>query len=268
MLDELSRIESIYGSVAEYNRVKYEEAESDYEPFDREIADREVDHCVYSEKIRILEGEPSDIAVKLGSEWDSKKPDLQGDWSMTHVYAWRDYGRNKLFDIMDKLCRYYCVDRNDSMSLYRTDPGTFAIGCEYGEDSNIKELVVSGLNYDDFKDIFRDLYSLGCNPSVNYCNEAGINHVISNTSLGSLRMNDFRYCGLESDESLKADLDAAGFDENVFREKTKREVYSDYDISLDDGLDKLRLNKHDNVRADSVDDDFSDDFDVEGCFYG
>ena len=73
-MDDLSRIERVYGSVAEYNRVRYEEDADTYEPSREEQIKASNDHAVYVAKIKCLDGVPSDFAKSLKSEWDAKAP--------------------------------------------------------------------------------------------------------------------------------------------------------------------------------------------------
>ncbi len=226
--DELSRIERIYGSVAEYNRVMYEESQEYYEPTKEEQIKSETDMTVYHEKIKRLDGIPSKFSQDLAKEWKAKEPKESGSWTMSDVYAWQDYGRAKKLDICSKLCEHYGVELGGN--FYRIEPNTFAIDVEYNDSNSgqIKNQAITGMNYEQFKNVFRDLYFAKCSPTMNYCDAKGENHILSNCSLGNLRISDFRRWGLETYESLNTDLQKTGFDEPGFRNKTINKIMAQW----------------------------------------
>lgn len=218
-MDDLARIEAIYGSVAEYNRVMEEENEgAGYEPSEEEQFAFAADREVYNEKIRILDGKPSELAVSLKEEWDAKKPAETKDWNMSEVRKWQAYSKERLFAVTKALCTHYGIVHNEEMSLYKTREGSFAIGLEYADSPYIKSWDVSGLSYEAFKNIFRDFHYLGLSPIMNYCDGSGKNHIISNSSLGRLRIHDLIWYGFETEESLENEYRKAGFDETAIRE--------------------------------------------------
>ena len=223
MADELSRIERLYGSVAEYNRVQEEESDC-WEPDEEELLRARIDSVSYHEQIRILNGKPGPLAETLKKEWDSRKPAESDSWTMTDVYMWQDYRRDKVFAVTDALCRHYGIEQDGEVSFYRTPKDTFAIDIEYQDRCNIKFWSVAGLDYDKFKALFRDLHFLGLDPTMNCCDGNGTNHILSNSSLGSLRLSDLKWCGVETEEGLKKELSDAGFDEAAFKESCRKRL--------------------------------------------
>lgn len=224
MQDDLSRIERVFGCVAEYNRCKEEDGCQYFEPSEEEIQEIEADQRTYNAKIRFLDGIPSRLAESLKEEWDAKKPAETGEWTMKEVYAWQEYGKAMLLDVVGKLCDLYGISYYDGMSIYKTEPESFAIGCEYQESPYIKEWAVSDLTYVEFKALFRDLYYLGRTPTMCYKDREGKSHILSNCSLGDLRINDLRRFGVESEEEIEKDLLAMGFDEESYKKEVLREL--------------------------------------------
>jgi len=62
-MNDLNRIERIYGSVAEYYRVLDEEPCD--EPFEAELAESERQYQDYRMKVKSANGTPSDAIIKL-----------------------------------------------------------------------------------------------------------------------------------------------------------------------------------------------------------
>lgn len=217
-MDDLTRIERIYGSVAEYNRVMEEEEGEYYEPSEEELLELAADQEVYNEKIRILNGAPSEPAVSLKKQWDAKKPAKTKEWNMTEVYKWQAYSKERLFAVTKALCTHYGVDYQEDMSFYRIEADSFAIELEYTDSPYIKSWDINGLSYEAFKNLFRDFHYLGLSPVMNYCDKNGKNHIISNSSLGGLRISDLRRYGFETEESLEDEYQKAGFDEPAYKE--------------------------------------------------
>ena len=216
-MDDLDRIEAIYGCVAEYNRVREEEADDYREPTDEEIKEAEAAHLAYEEKLRILSGKPSPLAISLKSEWEARRPQEAEVWNMTEVLKWQKYSRERLFAVTAALCKHHGISHDEKMTLRNTEQGTFSISVEYHEAPYIKKWAVSDLDYEKFKALFRDLYYLGLSPTMCYRDMNGENRIVSNSSLGSLRANYLKWYGLE--KSIEEELKNAGYDETAYKEK-------------------------------------------------
>ena len=104
MIDELSRIESIYGCVAEYYRCKEEEECGYYEPTEEEMEENRLSMAVYNEKIRILDGQPSDFILSLKREWEERRkkevPENPG------IYDGQRFYKKKVIDVVNRISKY------------------------------------------------------------------------------------------------------------------------------------------------------------------
>lgn len=217
MVDELARVERIYGCVAEYNRVMVEE-QDEYEPSEAELQESAMQSDMYHEKIRLLNGKPSEFAVKLKEFWDDKEPSRSKfeDYN-DYVRSGYDYAYRKFKNVIDKFEKYYNITfSDDDHNFYQTKDESFAISVEYTEHSMIKTKNLYNLDYMSFKNIFRDLYHVGLYPTMNYrCNNES--HILSNCSLGNLRIYDLLYLELETREGLDFELKRLGFNEEKFK---------------------------------------------------
>ncbi len=220
MYDDLNRIEAAYGSVAEYNRSREEDLIDYRDPTDEEIAKAERDMDIYYEKIHLLNGEPSEFIKEFCEEWKQKEPkasDFDDRFGMGYIYAIRDFSRERTFALMKELRKEYgceySINGTDGKNFYRIPNETFAISVEYSDDKSgqIKAIAITDLDYETFKNIFRDLYYARCYPVMNFCDKNGKNVIVSNCSLGNIRMTDLKYCGLETEESLNKELEELGF---------------------------------------------------------
>ena len=145
-MDDLSRIESIYGSVAEYNRVRFEENRETVELTSEEKLDGACKMAVYNEKLRLLSGEPSNFIKELVQEWNDRVP-KESDFANRNefIYAGYAYSTNKTKDIVGKICGYYHVKCDEEWAtFYRPGLGQFAISVEYKESSQIYSFHIGG----------------------------------------------------------------------------------------------------------------------------
>lgn len=237
MYDELARIESIYGSVAEYNRCMEEEMQEEYTPTLEEYEEQHIDLEVYHKKIEYLSGAPSDFVVKLKADWDERAPkeDQYPKGSNQFIYDSHDFYTEMVKDIMHKLCEHYNVTPDDKGdTFYNPEVGKLAISVDYSDSVYIKHLNVGNLDYETFKDIFRDMYYAHLYPSMSLGLENRNHLILSNCSLGNLRIYDFKMAGLETEESLNKDLMESGFDEEKFRNELKEQLLAERE---EDGLD-------------------------------
>lgn len=232
MYDELDKIEANWGCLAEYNRVMAEEMEYDpmtgryewaaepQEPTEEEQYREERDYYIYKAKKNALNGKPSELAVELNNSWDEKKPH-EPDRKSAEYNKWfydvRDWAHDKTLDIVSKLCEYYGVEcSDDSWNFYsktEADVGEFAIEVEYSEFSSIHGKYMCGLDYETFKNLFRDLRNCGCDPTMRYCSSVCYAKILCNISLGELIMHDLKSLGVETEESINATLEECGFNE-------------------------------------------------------
>ena len=235
MYDELARVEANWGSVAEYNRVMSEEMEYNpltgryewakpQEPTEEEEYREERDYYIHNAKKSALNGKPSEFAVELNNSWDRKEPqrpdvDLSSREYNKWFYDVRDWAHDKRLDIFSKLCKYYGVECTDNgKDFYRKTEeyvGKFAIEVEYVEHGNILGKYIVCLDYEMFKNLFRDLWFCGCNPTMRYCSSIEHSKILSNSSLGGLIMYDLKWLGVETEESINATLKEYGFNEDA-----------------------------------------------------
>lgn len=220
-MDDLSRIEETYGSVAEYNRVMFEEEGAYREPDYDEKIERDNMMAVYNAKIEYLDGIPSDFIVTLKTEWDEKAP----KWNKypdrnSYISAGYVYSHDKTLDIIDKVCKEYSVSADDEWAtFYRPGVSMFGISVEYYDYGRVYHKHIGNLNYETFKNIFRDLHYAGLAPTMSYEKVPNKPLIVSNCSLGNLRISYLKSYGIETDDSLNAELESLGFDEEKIIEE-------------------------------------------------
>ncbi len=211
-MDDLARIERIYGCVQEYYRCMEEEGEEEYKPTKEEKLESEKEMYLYDRKIEILNGKPSDFAVALNNEWEAKKPkDESDDWKSynRYCYAIREWGNDKTLDVTKRVCDYYKVEVDEEgrwETFYGSD--NFAIEVEYEDYGCIKSKNIGNISYEIFQKVFRDLYCCGLRPVIK-CGKM----IRRNMSLGELKISDFAWDGIETEESLQTELLANGYNE-------------------------------------------------------
>lgn len=189
MYDDLARIESIYGCVAEYNRCMEERDYEEYEPTEEEIAEAERMMAEYKAEIKRLNGEPSEFVKDLVAKWKETEPqkpkgseglDAYNRW----VYAGYDWAKERCLDIVAKVADYYGVTVDEEWeTFYRVPKGKYAISVEY-RGSYIQHKHVGNLDLEMFKDVFRDLHYAGLYPTMSHNRK-----YVSNSSLGELLRN-------------------------------------------------------------------------------
>ena len=218
-MNELAYIESIYGSVAEYQRVMQEESQEVSETTEEELLKTRIDQEVYHKKIELLNGEPSSVIKFKKIEYDEKKPVQQGSsYSASDYYANVDWSNECLADVLVLLVTLYNVSvSDDSDVFYKTPVETFAISVEYQKHSQIFHKMIGSLNYNTFKDVFRALHYLGFHPTMLYRETEDHSVILSNCSLGELRIYDLKMLGLETEQSISEELKSLGFNEEDFR---------------------------------------------------
>lgn len=183
-MDELARIESIYGCVAEYNRCMAERDHEDYEPSEEEIAESERQMAKYYAEIERLNGEASDFVKELMAEWEPTKPQYE-EWNSVAYYATSRWAKERCLDIVVKVVEHYGVKADEEWaSFYRVPKDKFAIKVEYNDSCYIKSLNIGNLSLEQFKLVFRDLHEAGLRPTMSHNGQ-----YVSNVSLGHLLHN-------------------------------------------------------------------------------
>lgn len=184
MIDELARIESIYGCVAEYNRCMAERDYEDYEPTEEEIAKSERIMAEYHAEIERLNGEPSEFIKSLIAEWKETEPQYD-EWNSEAYYRTNRWSKERCLDIVAKVTDHYGVKANEEWALfYEVPEGKFAIKVEYNDSCIIKSLNIGNLDLPTFKLVFRDLHEAGLRPTMSHNGK-----YVSNVSLGHLLRN-------------------------------------------------------------------------------
>ncbi len=235
-MDDLTRIESIYGSVAEYNRVRFEENQ---EPISLSATEKLNNACkmaIYEEKIRLLSGTPSDFAKDLVAEWAKLEP-KESDFSCRNEYIrhLHDHAAKREEYIAKKICEYHHVNCDTAWAtFYRPGLNQFAISVQYDSPANVVTLSIGPMSYEQFKPVFCDLHFARLSPTMCYENKEEYPFFVSNSSLGSIRMSYLS--SVESKEELNEELKLLGFDEEEFTEKYKEEHENDYDDDYDEEL--------------------------------
>lgn len=180
---ELNRIESIYGSVAEYNRCMWEE-ENEYEPTDEEIAENERQMKAYYAEIERLNGESSEFIKALIEEWRATEPQYE-EWDSAAYYRTSNWSKERTLDIVAKVGEHYGVKVDEKWeTFYEVPEGKYAISVEYHDGCRIYHKHIGNLDLPTFKKVFRDLHEAGLRPTMSHNG-----NYISNVSLGHLLRN-------------------------------------------------------------------------------
>ena len=208
MADELDRIESIYGSVAEYNRVRFEEDDArDYEETDEQRAKREKMMKDYDEEIEALQIAPTETANQLKSVFKQVC-----DKNDSTSYTDRDIRTKALHEAMSGIAENY-GKKFEQNSYPKQKKGTFAISYQYTEGGGtVKTATVNDLDKETFMKMYADMYSLGWTiPQTSYRdtverkpNPWGLSqdmHSVQNISLGEMRRNYFDGWGVPNDDA-------------------------------------------------------------------
>ncbi len=228
-MDDLSSIERVYGSVAEYNRVMSEDDSYSELTLEEEI-DLNNELAIYGAKIKLLNGNPSSFIVDLKKLLEKKQP-KEIDFSNKNEYitAGYEFYRYKCIEVMDKISEYYGVKINEEgKTFYNPGENRFGISVSYSSRYSIAEhKFIVDLDYELFKNIFRDLDYIGLSPTMSYefpKEKKAIKPLImSNTDLGTIRSHYMVLAGIESNDSINAEIESLGFDENeVIAENMKK----------------------------------------------
>lgn len=233
MVDDLSRIESVYGSVAEYNRVKNDIHYQNDNVYDKKHSDSlNKKHEEYLEEVAALELEPSELAKKLRLAYEDSAKKYKNDY-----YESSKRYQVYLQDSMSQIANQYGkVFQNQNDVSTEMEPGTFSISYSYGT-SQIYHNIINNLTKDEFMHIYADMGQIATYNRLPKYRDASPSsdkvHTISNTSLGELRRNEFDRWGVPNEDAhmiLKklrddriAKAEAILFQNNVDSEQLEKE---------------------------------------------
>ena len=137
-MSELDRIERVYGSVAEYNRVMSEEYEYDEfgnlvpreytEPSEEEIQENQKILDDYRKFIDFLSGDASACAKKVSLDMSKTEP-VKSTYANynDYVYACHDWGYKRRIDIMQAMSTEYDVYFEEDVDIFEL-PKKFCSG--------------------------------------------------------------------------------------------------------------------------------------------
>ncbi len=181
-----------------------------------EMSDREA--ILFRKRIAYLDGTPSSLAETLRKKYFGLHPDEKAypDHS-SYLEASYAFHKEKLFDCAQQLASKYNLEPDfdsrlsDTWQMY---PNKFCISVGFDEDIHHHHVIrFNDLDYNTFKNFYRDLYSLGLHPYMAYAlPEFGLIQKDS-FSLGYLRQSDLIDLGFESKEAIEKELQKVGLDE-------------------------------------------------------
>ena len=212
----LESIERNYGSVAEYNRVMTEEMEYDpelgryvpiqrHEPSEEELEKEAREQRIYNRKIEALSGTPSEWAISLKKELKEIEPHREDYDPQTndYYYACRGFSSHRTYAVLKGIKKAYGIILSKDVSPYRLNEGEFGVLIEDRNECPVVFYAARGLDYEQFKAVFRDLRYLDKNPTMFFGRKGEHKTLIlSNSSLGSLRYHDLYYYGLDTKEAM------------------------------------------------------------------
>lgn len=208
-MDDLSRIEGSYGSVAEYNRVREEEANERWWnslPKSQQNwyeIESEYQSKMYDEITEKLSIPATDHAKEVVADFKEKAGELN----------WRNYnderkGNKMKHEAMQNIADTYGLKFNDKVP--EVGQGQFYITYDYIEGGQYHYKFSDPMDKDTFMNAYSDLYALDKGMTVRYRDTSGREpdrwgveqdmHYISNSSLASIRSTDFRHWGVDDPE--------------------------------------------------------------------
>lgn len=209
-MDDLSRIEGSYGSVAEYNRVREEEANERWwnslpkSQQDWYTIENEYQNKMYKEMHEKLSLPVTDHAKGVAADFKEKADQLD----------WRDYddrrkGTEMKHRAMQDIADAHGIGFNDNKP--EVGQGQFYVTYEYSDGlGRIHSKFSSPMDKDTFMKAYTDMYEIDKSMTVRYRDTSGREpdtwgtprdmHYISNSSLASIRSTDFKHWGVEDPE--------------------------------------------------------------------
>lgn len=193
-MSALRQIESVYGSVAEYNRLQEEKAADEYwNSLSEEQQLKEMDESVrrrneHLEEVNALNIEPSELAKRAKVTFDAVVNKVTDSY-----YERQDNYTSALKESMETIVSNYGQKINDDVSIYRDlENNKFGIDYTYSDAGLVKHNTVLNLDKDTFLKMYADMYSIGgyvVKPA--YKDEKEV-HTVTGKSVGELRRNEFK----------------------------------------------------------------------------
>ena len=224
MYDDLSRIESAYGSVAEYNRVR-EEAENkefwdnlDPETQDRLLAEQKAKQDRYNREIEALEIEPSPLAVNLARQLVESKAEInmkRESSIMTnneYVYESKHNYDKFLESAIPQIEEAYGIKFEKGSQFGESDPGKFSVAFEKERFGTVIHYTASNLDKEQFMQVYTDLREIvGYKAFPTYRDDkehtpdifgrVSDKHSATGLTIGELRRNYFDRWGVPNDDA-------------------------------------------------------------------
>lgn len=207
---DVGLVKSIYGSVETYKRLisntpeKYNSQES-------------IESAVYKEKIRLLNGTPSNSISSINDRLKPIVPDRRYFNSISDFrWTWENYVTFRNHLVLDTIRLRHNV-KLFPHELCDINPNMFSIEIEYESFGKMKHVSIDNLPYRQFIEIYRDVHFMDMNPIACYCSPSGEKHIFTNRSLGELLMVDFKMLGITCDRDINSMLKSRGFNEQEFR---------------------------------------------------
>lgn len=207
-MSALRQIESVYGSVVEYNRLQEEKAADEYwNSLSEEQQLKEMDESVrrrneHLEEVNALNIEPSELAKRVKVTFDAAV-----NRATDSYYERQDNYTSALKESMETIVSNYGQKINDDVSIYRDlEKNKFGIDYTYSDAGLVKHNTVLNLDKDTFLKMYADMYSIGgyiVKPA--YKDEKEV-HTVTGKSVGELRRNEFKRWNVPDPEG-KAILD-------------------------------------------------------------
>ena len=193
-MSALRQIESVYGSVAEYNRLQDEKAADEYwNSLSEEQQLREMDESIrrrneYLEEVNALNIEPSELAKRVKVTFDEAVNKVTDSY-----YERQDNYTSALKESMETIVSNYGQKINNDVSIYRDlENNKFGIDYTYSDAGLVKHNTVLNLDKDTFLKMYSDMYSIGgyvVKPA--YKDDKAV-HTVTGMSVGELRRSEFK----------------------------------------------------------------------------
>ena len=252
-MDDLDRIERLYGSVAEYNRSRYEdEAHRYYES----LSDSEKDWLAIESNIE--QDCSSMIADALSLEASAKTVAVVNDYN-DKVAA---FGDKRDYNIWKSIAQYKHDASNEIAGQYglkflderpELGQGQFSVSYEYNDFGMIKSKYSEPMDKDTFFHMYTDMCELnrfGYSMTVSYRDTSGREpdnfgfdrdrHFICNSTLSSIRRFDFKMWDVEDKEGADI-IKNIKQDYAAIKECVKAEFEQDH--REDSAYDRLKREK-------------------------
>lgn len=224
MHDDLNRIESTYGSVADYNRVR-EEAENkefwdnlDPETQDRLLSEQKAKQDQYNREVEALEIEPSSLAVNLTRQFveNKAKINMKRESSIMtyneYVYESKHSYDKFLENAIPQIEESYGIKFEKGSQFGESDPGKFSVSFEKERFGTVIHYAASNLDKEQFMQVYTDLREIvGYKAFPTYRDDkehmpdifgkVSDKHFATGLTIGELRRNYFDRWGVPNDDT-------------------------------------------------------------------